>query len=115
MSFRQLRRLVAAVSSCRLEGQKLTFDARRLWLKRDQRNLPNVWDALNEELGATCVAIIGLGGAANHWCVIYKVTPKTLWLLDSPGQTRICRSRCTVRSSRTRYRLEAGEILLIKR
>ena len=115
MSFRQLRRLVAAVSSCRLEGQKLTFDARRLWLKRDQRNLPNVWDALNEELGATCVAIIGLGGAANHWCVIYKVTPKTLWLLDSSGQTRIYRSRCTVRSSRTRYCLEAGEILLIER
>ena len=115
MSFRQLRRLVAAVSSCRLEGQKLTFDARRLWLKQEQRTLPHLWAALNEELGPTCVAIIGLSGVDDHWCVVYRVTPKTLHLLDSSGQTRIYRSRCTVRPSRTRYCLEAGEILLIRR
>jgi hypothetical protein len=115
MSFRQLGRLVAAVSSCRLKGQKLTFAARPLRLKREQRTLPHLWAALNEELGPTCVAIIGLSGVDDHWCVIHKVTPKTLWLLDSSGQTRIYRSRCTVRSSRTRYCLEAGEILLIKR
>ena len=115
MSFRQLKRLVATVSSCRLEGKKLTFHVRQLRLKRGQRNLPHVWAALNEELGATCVAIIGLAGAANHWCVVYRVTPKAIWLLDSAGQTRIYRSRCTVRSSRTRYCLGAGEILLIKR
>ncbi len=115
MSFRQLRRLVAAVSSCRLDGQKLTFDARRLSLKRDQRTLPHLWAALNEELGPTCVAIIGLSGVDDHWCVVYRITAKTLWLLDSSGQTRIYRSRCTVRSTSTRYCLGAGEILLIKR
>ncbi len=113
--FQQLKRLVTAVSRCRLEGQKLTFDARRLQLKRQQRTLPNLWTALDEEVGPTCVAIIGLAGIMDHWCVVFRVTPKTLWLLDSSGQTRIYRSRCTVRSSRTRYCLEAGEILLIKR
>jgi hypothetical protein len=115
MSFRQLRRLVAAVSSCRLEGQKLTFVARRLRLKREQRNLPYLWAALNEEVGPTCVAIVRIAGITNHWCVVARVTRRSLQLLDSSGQTRIYRSRCTLRSRRTRYCLEAGEILLIKR
>ncbi len=115
MSFRQLRRLVAAVSSCRLEGQKLTFVARRLRLKREQRNLPYLWAALNEEVGPTCVAIVRIAGITNHWCVVARVTPRSFQLLDSSGQTRIFRSRCTLHSSRTRYCLQAGEILLIKR
>ncbi len=115
MSFRQLRRLVAAVSRCRLEGQKLAFTTRPLRLKRQQRTLSHLWTALDEEVGPTCVAIIGLSGVDDHWCVIHNVTPKTLWLLDASGQTRIYRSRCTVRSSRTRYCLEAREILLIQR
>jgi hypothetical protein len=113
--FRQLKQLVMAASQCRLEGQRLTFDARRLWLKRGQRTLPHLWTALDEEVGPTCVAIIGLAGLTDHWCVVYRVSPKTLWLLDSSGQSRINRSRCTVRSTSTHYCLEAGEILLIKR
>jgi len=115
IGFQQLRRLVTVVCKSRLEGQKLTSATRPLRLKRQQRTLPHLWIALNEQVGPTCVAIVGLAGAANHWCVVYRVTPKTLWLLDSSGQTRIYRSRCTVRSSRTHYCLEAGEILLIER
>jgi hypothetical protein len=115
MSFRQLRRLVTAASQCRLKGQKLTFAARPLRLKRQQRTLPHLWTALDEEVGPTCVAIVGISGITDHWCVVSRVTPRTLQLINSAGQTRIYRSRCTVRSSRTRYCLEAGEILLIKR
>ena len=113
--FRQLKQLVMAASQCRLKGQKLTFGTRPLRLKRQQRTLPHLWTALDEEVGPTCVAIVGIAGITDHWCVVARVTPKTLWLLDSSGQTRIYRSRCTVRSSRTRYCLEVGEILLIKR
>jgi hypothetical protein len=113
--FRQLKQLVMVASQCRLKGQKLTFATRPLRLNRQQRTLPHLWTALDAEVGPTCVAIVGLAGITNHWCVVARVTPKTLWLLDSAGQTRIYRSRCTVRSSRTRYCLEAGEILLIKR
>ena len=113
--FRQLKQLVMVASQCRLKGQKLTFATRPLRLKRQQRTLPHLWTALDEEVGPTCVAIVGLAGITNHWCVVSRVTPKTLWLLDSSGQTRIYRSRCTVRSSRTRYCLEASEILLIRR
>ena len=61
------------------------------------------------------MALIGITGATDHWCAVYRVTPKTLWLLDSAGRTQIRRSRCTVRASRTRYCLELGQILLIER
>jgi hypothetical protein len=115
MSFSTLKRLIEAAQTCKVLDGAQTFQARPLRLSRDQRNLPQLWSGLSQELTPTCVAIVGLSGVDNHWSVIYKVTPKTLRLLDSSGQTRIYRSRCTVRSSRTRYCLEAGEILLIQR
>jgi hypothetical protein len=115
MGIRQLRRLVAVAGGCRLKGQSLSFDVRPLRLNGEQRTLPYLWAALNEEVGSNCVAIVGLSGVDDHWCVVYRVTPKTLHLLDSSGQTRISRSRCTVRPTSTRYRLELGEILLIER
>jgi hypothetical protein len=70
---------------------------------------------LDQGLGPACVAIVGITGATDHWCVVYRVTPKTLWLLDSSGQTRISRSRCTARSTSTRYCLDSSDILLIER
>jgi hypothetical protein len=114
MYFAQLKRLVSAAGQGRIRGQKMKFEARSLRLKRNRRTLPHLWAALGQELGPACVAIVGITGATDHWCVVYRVTPKTLWLLDSSGQTRISRCRCTVRSSQTRYCLEAGEILLIE-
>ncbi len=115
MSFSTLKGLIEAAQTCKVLDGAQTFQARPLRLSRDQRNLPQLWSGLSQELTPTCVAVIGISGAADHWCVVYRVTAKTLWLLDSSGQTRIYRSRCTVRSSRTRYCLEAGEILLIER
>ncbi len=115
MGIRQLRRLVTVASRCRLQGQNLSFAARPLRLRREQRTLPDLWAALDEEVGPNCVAIVGLSGVDDHWCVVYRVTPKTLQLLDSSGETRINRSRCTVRPTSTRYCLELGEILLIER
>ena len=115
MSFSTLKRLIEAAQTCQVLDGAQTFQARPLRLSRDQRNLPRLWSGLRQEVTPTCVAIVGLAGITNHWCVVSRVTPKTLWLLDSSGQTRIYRSRCTVRSSRTRYCLEASEILLIRR
>jgi hypothetical protein len=113
--FSQLKRLVAVARKEGCRKRSLTFHARPLRLKPDQHTLPDVWAALDRELGPTCVAIVGITGATDHWCVVYRVTPKTLWLLDSDGWTYMRRSRCTVRSSQTRYCLEVGEILLIER
>jgi hypothetical protein len=115
MYFSQLKRLVVVAGQGSIQGWKLPFQAYPLRRKQDQRTLPRLWAALDEEVRSTCVAIIGITGATDHWCVVYRVTPKTLWLLDSDGWTYMRRSRCTVRSSRARYCLEASEILLIKR
>ena len=112
MYFPQLKRLAVTASQWCILGRVLTFQARPLRLKRHQRTLPHLWAALDQELGPACVAVVGITGATDHWCVIHRVTAKTLWLLDSAGRTRIRRSRCTVRASRTRYCLELGEILL---
>jgi hypothetical protein len=111
----QLKRLMVSAGQGRIQGRKLKFEARTLRLKRHQRTLPHLWSALDQELGPACVAVVGITGATDHWCVVYRVTPKTLWLLDSSGQTRISRSRCTVRTARTRYCLDPSEILLIER
>ncbi len=115
MGFRKLKGLVAAAGRCRFEGRDTAFQARPLRLRGKDRSLPGLWAALEGELGPTCVALVGITGATDHWCVVYRVTPKTLWLLDSAGRTRIRRSRCTVRASRIRYCLELGQILLIER
>jgi hypothetical protein len=115
MYFPQLKRLAVTASQWRMRGRGLTFQARPLRLKRHQRTLPHLWAALNEEVGPTCVAIVGVTGVTDHWYVVYRVTPKTLWLLDSSGQRRISRSRCTVRSTTTHYWLDSSDILLIER
>ncbi|MBD2747776.1 hypothetical protein IC232_13815 [Microvirga sp. BT688] len=115
MYFGQLKRLVGAAGRGHIQGRNLTFHVQSLRLKRNQRSLSCLWDALNRRVGHTCVAIIGVNGATDHWCVVYRVTPRTLWLLDSSGQSRIHRSRCTVRLTTTRYCLDSNEILLIER
>ncbi len=115
LGFRKLKGLVVAAARCRFEDRELAFGARPLRLKGKDRSLPGLWAALDEELGPTCVALIGITGATDHWCVIHRVTAKTLWLLDSSGRTRIRRARCTVRASRTRHCLELREILVIRR
>jgi hypothetical protein len=70
---------------------------------------------LDQAIGPGCVAIIGITGRTDHWYVVYRVTPKTLRLLDSSGRSCIRRSQCTGRMAQTRYCLELGEILLIER
>jgi hypothetical protein len=115
MYFPQVKQLVAVAAQGQVQGRSLKFETRPLRLKPEQRTLPSLWKVLDRELGPACVAIVGITGASDHWCVVYRVTPKTLWLLDSSGQARIRRSRCTVRPARTRYCLEPGEILLIER
>ena len=115
MGSRRLKHLVATARRCRLPDRELAFRARPLRLRGKERTLSGLWTALEDELGPTCVALVGITGVTDHWCVVYRVTPKTLWLLDSAGLTRIHRSRCTVGPSHVRYSLVLGQILLIER
>jgi hypothetical protein len=115
IGFRHLKQLVtAADKSCR-RCHGSAFEARPLRLGPGNRTLPGLWAALEQEVGPACVAIIGITGRTDHWCVVYQVTPKTLRLLDSAGRTRINRSRCTLRNSQIRYCLAVSEILLLGR
>jgi hypothetical protein len=113
--FNRLKQLAAAACRCRLAGRDLSFQVRTLRLRREEQSLSKLWAALDREVGPGCVAIIGITGADDHWCVVYRVTPKTLRLLDSSGRSCIRRSRCTIGTARTRYCLELDEILLIER
>jgi hypothetical protein len=112
--FKRLKQLAAAARRCRLVDHDLSFQVRTLRLRREERTIARLWATLDREVGPACVAIIGITGADDHWCVVYRVTPKTLRLLDSSGRSCIRRSRCTVGPARTRYCLEVGEILLIE-
>ena len=109
--FKRLKQLAAAARRCRLADRDLSFQVRTLRLRRDEQTLAKLWATLDQEVGPACVAIIGITGADDHWCVVYRVTPKTLRLLDSSGRSCIRRSRCTVRTARTRYCLELSEHL----
>jgi hypothetical protein len=113
--FRQLKQLLTVADHCCSLHQGLSFQARPLRLRREDRTLARLWAALDGAIGSGCVAIIGITGRTDHWCVVYRVTPRTLRLLDSSGRSCIRRSRCTVRTARTRYCLELSEILLIER
>jgi hypothetical protein len=113
--FKRLKQLAAAAQHFRLADRDLSFQVRVLRLRRGEQSLSHLWAALDQEVGPACVAIIGITGADDHWCVVYRVTPKTLRLLDSAGRSCIRRSRCTIRTARTRYCLELSEILLIER
>jgi hypothetical protein len=62
MSFATLKRLIEAAQTCKVLDGAQTFQARPLRLSRDQRNLPQLWSGLSQELTPTCVAIVGLGG-----------------------------------------------------
>jgi len=85
MGSRRLKHLVATARRCRLPDRELAFRARPLRLTGKERTLSGLWAALERELGPTCVALVGITGVTDHWCVVYRVTPKTLWLLDSAG------------------------------
>ena len=73
----KLKRLVEAARGCEFLDWGQTFKARTLRLRREQRNLPGLWATLAQEVRPRCVAVIGITGATDYWCVAYRVTPKT--------------------------------------
>ena len=70
MYFAQLKRLMVLAGQGRIHGQNLKFEARTLRLKQRQRTLPHLWATLDQELGPAYVAVVGITGATDHWCVV---------------------------------------------
>jgi hypothetical protein len=77
--------------------------------------LPDLWERLGGELSRKQVAIIGLSGVHEHWTVAYAMTDKLMRLLDSSERHVLLRSRCTLQPARTRYRISARAVILVKR
>jgi hypothetical protein len=87
--------------------------ARSLTARRKHRTVEGICSALAEKTKQGCVAIIGIAGAEEHWCVVYKVTGRSLAVLDSSGRTYLRRTRCTMSRTKDRYRLHPSEVLLL--
>jgi hypothetical protein len=87
--------------------------ARSLKARRKHRTVEGLCSALAERTKQGCVAIIGIAGAEEHWCVVYKVTGRSLSVLDSSGRAYLRRTRCTMSRTKDRYRLHPSEVLLV--
>lgn len=59
--------------------------------------------------------ILSIRGKYNHWTVIERITRDRIYLLDSNGTRYLRRSSCTLKKTRTKYRLFADEVVLVRR
>lgn len=96
-----------------------TFSAQ---IKRSRLNLPThrvtirqLCECLREALEDDQVALLMIDGCYSHWTVAYRVTEKTIRLLNSTGIKYLLRSSCTLTPTRTGHRLAKNEIILLRR
>lgn len=85
------------------------------WLDASPRTLAALWSALEAQLQAGHLVIVGLAGVHRHWTVIRRITPGTLWLADSDGLRLLRRSRCALRLEEGCHRLNPREIIVLRR
>lgn len=72
--------------------------------------------ALQRDVDAASVAVIGLGTPYEHWTVVEKITPKTLKLADSLEMKTAARARLTLRRPRgTQIAVDAGHTFFLTR
>jgi hypothetical protein len=84
-----------------------------LVLRRRRPSLGEVWEALRDQLDGSRVAIVMLTGLKDHWTVAYNVSDTTIRLFDSGDRHTLHRTRCTLQTTRTRFRLHLKSLLLI--
>ncbi len=79
------------------------------------KSLGIAWTCLEKALDDKTVAILPLGGRCNHWTVLYDVRPRKLRLIDSGYRRKLARSRCTLRATEKRYKLQLSGLITISR
>jgi hypothetical protein len=72
-------------------------------------------ERLRDALDHDHVAILMIDGSDSHWTVAYKVTDKTIRLIDSIGMNYLLRSRCTFRPTQKGHQLFRDEVILLRR
>lgn len=66
----------------------------RPWLHDNKVELAVVLKALRKRFRKGAVALVGLGGALDHWSVAIEVTPRFMRLFDSAGFSRVSLACC---------------------
>jgi hypothetical protein len=61
------------------------------------------------------VAVFWIGGVHQHWTGAYAATETTLRLIDSNERKVLVRSRCTLKETRTRFRLVPNDMLFLRK
>jgi hypothetical protein len=74
-----------------------------------------LWVALQDAIGPSCVAILGLTGKHSHWTVATHVSAANLRLFDSTQLRALPRARCTVGRTLKRHQLSPRHVLLVQR
>lgn len=90
----------------------------RLKVRRPQRcryRLGSFWQVLRTELGKGNIAIFGMWGRRAHWTVAYKITEKSIRLVDSDNLKLLRRSRCTLRSTQTLCQFYPEDTIILSR
>jgi hypothetical protein len=82
---------------------------------RRNLDLRKLWRHLAQELDGEHVAILQIRGASQHWTVAYAVTETTLRLIDSNERKVLMRSRCTLKETRSRFRLSPSDMFFLGR
>ena len=77
--------------------------------------LRKLWRLMSEQLDGEHVVILMTRGASHHWTVAYAATETTLRLIDSYERKVLMRSRCTLKETRSRFRLSPGDMFFLRR
>jgi hypothetical protein len=111
-----LRSLIDEAVTYMLDEFDIQLKARRLPKEiRQGCSRDQLWQALEEMVSPTCVAILGLAGQHSHWTVASHVSAVSIRLFDSGRLQALRRGRCTVRKTNKRHQIAPTHVMLIER
>jgi hypothetical protein len=105
--------LLAAKTYLR-EALDLQIEVEGLTFRAERATIAQVWSAVQDQIGSG-VAVLSVSGRHEHWSVAYKVTPRTMRLLDSGDLRVLLRSRCTIAAAETGCRLNSHAVFIVRR
>ena len=82
---------------------------------RRNLELRKLWKLLSQQLDGEHVVILMTRGASHHWTVAYAATETTLRLIDSYERKVLMRSRCTLKETRSGFRLSPSDMFFLGR
>lgn len=84
-------------------------------LLRHTNRLAVLWDWLAENVSASSVVILALGGRFSHWTVASNITSRRICLHDSCEMKFLHRRMCTVGQAANRFSISPAWIFVVSR